>query len=576
MYMNDKFSEIARKIPNKIALESDHEGEMSYLQLNQYANAIGNVLLKSENNNCEVIGVCIGRSFSLMASILAIIKVGRAYLPIDSSYPLERINYMVNNAAVSIVVCTEETKDCFDDRVEKIIVDFVEFDEELKDYSYKETDLFCLIYTSGSTGLPNGVSITHQSILNTITWSIDYYALGIKDKSLQVPSCSYTSSVQDYFSTLLSGGTLVMVQENDLMSMRTLHSFVNKYHVTHFDMVPSLYLEYLKYAKEVTTLRYVLVAGEKLGIGLVKKHFDRYPDTRLINEYGMAETSSCFSYYELLKSSKKIYIGKVIDNMNFLLKDPDENGIGELFCYGPGLAKGYYNNKEYTQQKFVMENGVVCLCTGDYVKEYEDGILEYIGRKDNQVKINGKRMNTNEIDYVLQADGNVNDSITVGMVYNKKQIVVSFIDSKLKNSEYFYQILASKLPAHYRPDYIKIYDKFTYLSNSKVNIKKLKEELELELRDLFKSEEGKYAELTGVINYSLGNIQKELNHRDDLREQGIDSISFLKIIAALEEKYDFEIEYGDLDKMERVSIQNLYSYITERINSLKKEDALCE
>jgi acyl-coenzyme A synthetase/AMP-(fatty) acid ligase/acyl carrier protein len=409
--------------------------------------------------------------------------------------------------------------------------------------------------------MPNGVMMTHGSILNTLKWAVEFYDLSTDDVDLQIPSCSFTSSVQDIFASLLSGGKLVMLSESKMLNARYLKMISDKYQVTHFDMVPSFYKEYLRVIRNENSLRFVLLAGEPLSFNLVKKHFEKLSSVRLFNEYGMAETCSCCFVKEITSSDNIISIGKPISNIEYKISDIDQDGVGELYVAGKGLALGYYNNSEYTDEKFVIMKGIRYLKTGDFVRENESGELIYVCRKDNQVKVNGKRVNMAEIDYILQNDENTMDSITTAAFYREKQLIMSFIKTNKNDSEYYSGMLKEKLPIHCVPNYIKFVDDFTYLPNKKIDTKRMREMFTNELDVTSMKSDDRYKNITKIISEVSKGLLNDPDIEKDLRQQGIDSISFIQLLAELEEQLNFEFGYDDIDNLKTVSIKTLYNYI---------------
>ena len=548
---------------NNTALVSEDEGELSYYELSQYSNYIAGKLLQYRGQ-VEIVGVLLNRSFSLVASLLGIMRTGMAYLPLDPRYPLERIELMLKQAKTNIVLCNKFTQQILNDNYKKILVDQSYIGNESDIVYCEESDMACILYTSGSTGLPNGVVMTHEAIGSTLNWFIDYYKLNEQDVDLQIPSCSYTSSVEDIFGTLLSGGKLVILNEERILNMRYLKMLSDKYHVTHFDMVPSLYKEYLRVIKTEGTLRFVLLAGEPLSYKIVKKHFEKIPSVRLVNEYGMAESCATCFVKEIAGVESLISIGNPISGMSYVIENIDAEGIGELLLSGKGLAAGYYNNNELTNKKFIIKDNVRYLKTGDYVKESDNAEVIYIGRKDNQIKINGKRVNLAEIYWVLQQSEDVIDSVTTSVFYKDKQLIVSFvrIDITGYNQEELVEFIKKQLPIHYVPDYVKPVQEFLYLPNRKKNIKEMKKMFLKDLENKQMVTDKIYKELVAIIGDESKGLLKEPDIDKDLRVQGIDSISFISLLATIEEKFNFEFGYDDLDNIKPISVRTLYNYIS--------------
>lgn len=217
MTIIDQFRETVRKWPNHIALASEDEGVLTYQELDEQSNYVASRLLM--HNDCPTVGVFLYRSFKQIVTMLAILKAGKAYVPIDPGYPEGRINWMLNNSCVNLIVCEEMTHLLLESTKSKLFILNNEIPCLPVAVNYcAEDDVACVLYTSGSTGLPNGVMMTHSAIMNTLTWAISFYKLSENDVALQVPSCSFTSSVQDIFSSLLSGGALVLLNDKRMLN----------------------------------------------------------------------------------------------------------------------------------------------------------------------------------------------------------------------------------------------------------------------------------------------------------------------------------------------------------------------
>lgn len=469
-----EFYKIVQTYPNAIALRSDLEGAMTYKELNERSNFIAEEICKLEND-ATYIGILLNRSFDMVASMIGIMKTGCGYLPLDPTYPQERIDLMLRKSQTQLVLCNSDLSKKVSSYCDTILVESISGSQEKNIDFSKEDGFACAIFSSGSTGEPNGAMMSHSSLLNTLHWVIDYYKLNQFDVDLQVPSISYTSSVEDIFSTLLSGGTLILLDEKRILNARYLYNCMEKYKVTHFIMVPSLYREFLRVINSGCSLRFIILAGEPLSRQLMNIHFSKIPHIRLVMEYGMAETCATCFVKEIIDGSSYLNIGDPILNTGFTINDPDSDGVGELFVFGDGLFSGYCNNPGMTNEKIKIYNNIKYLKTGDYV-QIKDGQLVFWGRKDKQIKVNGKRVNLSEVDCILQSFDEVDDSLTLPIVYEDRQIVVSFIKTATNNldlGKYKYR-LADKLPSQFIPAQIIAVASFVCLPNKKVDINSMK------------------------------------------------------------------------------------------------------
>lgn len=557
-----EFEKIVKKNPEKIALRSETEGQLSYNELNQYANNIANFISSEVKDSKKVIGICINRSFKMIATMLGVLKAGYAYLPLDPSYPSDRISYMLENSKVDITICDSDSSNSVPDGYYKVVIPDFNYISNKQYCCTDDSALAYIQYTSGSTGNPRGVMISNRSIMNTLTWRINYYSLSEKDTVLQIPSFSFSSSVEDIFSTILSGGTLVLIKSNDLQNMRYLKHLITKYSVTHFLMVPSLYRELLSQLRGNCSLRFVVIAGEQFAKALIQKHYEILPQVYLYNEYGMTETSVACSAYKIQPDDECNVIGHLLPNMKSLIMDKDDDGVGELYISGIGLAEGYHNNQTASDEKFPYINNCRYFRTGDYVEQCIDGSFIYHGRKDSQIKVNGQRINFSEIDYALQMENKVKQSVTTSIKLGDKDKIVSFVMSDIKDSVILKNYLLKKLPKYYIPDFIKILDVYEYLPNKKINIKKMKENFMKELNENIIRNNPIVIELTKILyNLSNGLITKP-NLEVDIKEIGLDSISVIRFIAMVEEKFQFEFGYDEIENIKPCSIVKLSKYIS--------------
>jgi amino acid adenylation domain-containing protein/non-ribosomal peptide synthase protein (TIGR01720 family)/FkbM family methyltransferase len=361
------------------------------------------------------IGVLMERSDWLIISILSILQSGAVYVPINPRLPGERIEFILKDAEVQILV--SESKFLFDLNYFQGHLFAVDIQLESKSadvvsvglQKVNETNIAYIIYTSGSTGIPKGVPICHYNILNTILWRNSYYAFGTNDHVLQIPSFAFDSSVEDILCALTSGSTLVMISEEDRNDIGRLASVIEKNKVTNFLVTPSFYKILLQNADcEKWALRNVTIAGEAVSEELVKLHYDLLPDVKLINEYGPTENSVC-STVEILAPGAVVSIGKPINNVSIFILDKSFRlatiGMkGQIFIGGTGLFGGYVNRPDFNADTLIsipeLHEGLL-FKSGDMGMWLPDGRILFLGRGDSQVKINGVRVELGEIEAVI-------------------------------------------------------------------------------------------------------------------------------------------------------------------------------
>lgn len=394
----------------------------TYGELDAKANQLAQYLLERTGGEKQHIAVMMDRSAYLVISILAILKAGCAYVPIDPSVPRERLAFVLQDAGVFMLLTGSKYIFEVGQHAGEVFAVDIQLDGlpvqagTLPAVSGAHTAY--IIYTSGSTGAPKGVTIRHESILNTILWRNAYYGFSSADKFLQIPSIAFDSSVEDVFCALTSGATLVIPEEERRKDVVYLQELIATHGVTHFLVTPSLYQVLLDGPQQLASLRAVTVAGEPTRKELVDRHFAMAGHAMLVNEYGPTEHSVCTTVQQL-QPGAAVTIGKPIANVTACILSADRRllpvGVaGELYIGGPGLSAGYRNLPELTAEKFVQwspgnEAGIANTAstillyrTGDFCRWLPDGCIEFIGRKDEQVKINGIRIELGEIETVIR------------------------------------------------------------------------------------------------------------------------------------------------------------------------------
>lgn len=479
----DLFDETVLKYPSNTALVYKNNS-LSYIELNKMVNIVYSQIVKLNIYN-EKIAILCDKSFFMIAGLLAIMKSGNSYIPIDPSYPLERINYIIENSSAKLLLTTTSYKDnySFDN---KIILDTINYKiKTYENYRSKATlDMLAYtIYTSGTTGAPKGVKIKHSNIINTLLWRKRFYNFDATFSVIQIPSFSFDSSVEDIFTPLISGAKLVLPSSKK-MDINTLCTDISKNNVNHFLVVPSLYKILLHEKSSILNdFKVITIAGENFSSALINEHFSKLPNVRLINEYGPTENSVCSTFYELSSNDSTVLIGKPIDNCKCYVLDSHQKllplGIaGELYVSGPGVSDGYLNNPDMTKNRFVdnpFDKNYKMYKTGDIVRLNFDMNLEFFGRDDNQIKLNGFRIELKEIESVILETNYVDDVlVTTKALPDSKKILLAYILSS--NQAFDINILNSflrkRLPYYMIPTILLI-DKFPLTPNGKVDNKKL-------------------------------------------------------------------------------------------------------
>ncbi len=486
-YSKDKtihrmFEKQVERTPDKIAAVYG-EKSLTYRELNKKANQLAGVLRSKGVSTDSIVAIIIEKSLEMIVGILGILKAGGAYLPIDPDYPRDRIRYMLDDSKAEIIITNHEIGN-----IGGIDSEILYIEDELKhDYScdnvvydWNEKNLAYVIYTSGSTGKPKGVMVEHGAIVNTLQWSMENYALCETDVVLQITSFAFDSSIEDIFSTLITGGKLLLLNHEERTNVEYLKEKIQNEKVTHFLTVPSLYALLISEKTEcLQGLRFVTIGGEACTRKMLEQHFSKLKSTRLFNEYGPTENSVSSTIYEIKEAETDVLIGKPISNTKCYIVDQYNNllpiGIpGELCVSGKGLARGYLYRQELTSEKFInnpFESGTRMYRTGDMARWLSDGNIELIGRIDQQVKVRGYRIELEEIEIkllnyeavkeavVTSKDDNNGNKYLCAYVVAEKELTVSELRGHLSKA----------LPDYMIPSYFIQLEKLPLTPNGKVD-----------------------------------------------------------------------------------------------------------
>ncbi|HBE79608.1 MAG TPA: hypothetical protein DDW65_17800, partial [Firmicutes bacterium] len=526
--------------PDNIALIFLEE-RITYGELNRKANQIAWMLRKKGIKPNAIVGLLVKRSPEMFYGILGILKAGGAYMPIDPDFPRGRVKYILEDSHCDILL----TNDFLIGNTawQGEIVNFdAAWDIEGSsnpDRLSGPHDLAYVIYTSGSTGKPKGVMIEHGSIVNTVYWRMHCYHFTAGDVLLQIPPYNFDSSVEDIFSFLSIGASIVIIEPEKRLELMYLRELITRHQVTHFLVTPLFYHAMLdEIASGLTRLSSVTVAGENFHLNLVKKHFQKLPLVKLYNEYGPTENSVCSTVYQFSPEDREILIGKPIDNCQCYVLSPDFNllpvGIpGELYLGGAGLARGYVANPELTASKFVYVSGIEgrLYWTGDLVKWNADGNLQFIERIDNQVKIRGFRIELGEIEFQLLNHPAVTETVVMaGEDEAKNKFLCAYVVSTERPAIADLKgFLAKNLPDYMIPSHFVFLDKLPLTPNGKIDQKALPAPVNEPKIKYMPPENEVEKKLAAYWQEVLGNTQ--IGTMDNFFEIGGDSLAIIRILT---------------------------------------------
>ena len=499
------FEEEVTRHPESIALLGD-EISVTYRELDERANRLSHRLIDSGITPGASVGICLQRSIDLIAGILAILKSGGVYVPLDPEYPRERLGFMMDDAAIRALVANAETNPHVKPlatarQVEILLVGnlpSVDSEDESNSpgVSTPADQIAYTMYTSGSTGKPKGADIPHRAILRLVK-ETDFVELSEREVFLQYAPVSFDASTLEIWGPLLNGGTLVIPPPKAL-SLDQLGEQIRKHGVTTLWLTSGLFnLMVDERIDDLQGLRQLLAGGDVLSVHHVQKALNSLPDTRLINGYGPTENTTftcCFTIPRQDWQGRSIPIGRPIDNTLVYIVDASLRltppGVpGEILAGGDGLFLGYRNQPQLNQEKlipnpFSNENEGLLYRTGDLGRYLEDGNIEFLGRMDDQVKIRGFRVEPREIESILLQHPDVRESVVVLRQELAHKELAAYVvrdnhDHREQNDADLVEALRlfveQKLPPHLVPSSLTCLDFLPLSVNGKVDRHRLPE-----------------------------------------------------------------------------------------------------
>ncbi|AKE63592.1 Siderophore biosynthesis non-ribosomal peptide synthetase module [Microcystis aeruginosa NIES-2549] len=542
------FEAWVEQTPDAIAV-IDGEKSLTYEQLNQKANQLAYYLQNLGVKNEDLVGICIERSVLMIIGLLGILKAGAAYIPLDPNYPSERLAYMLEDSAVSVLLTQENLVHTLPNYLGTIFC--LDQDGKILDHHPQDNplhpmtseNLAYVIYTSGSTGKPKGVLIQHQSLLNLVSWHQNAFNITTIDRVTQLAGIAFDASVWEIWPHLTAGACLAIVPQDLLTSPNQLQEWLIAQKIT-VSFLPTPLAETLIPLdwSPNCPLRLMLTGGDKL---------NDFPPTSipftLVNNYGPTENTVVTTSVKItpdLLTEKAPPIGRPISNTQVYILDqyqqPVPIGIpGELYIGGSGLAKGYLNRPELTDSKFIANPLSQKLSdrlykTGDLVRYGNDGQIEFIGRIDDQVKIRGFRIELGEIETILNQHPQVKEAIIIAREDQPgvKRLCAYVIGSQNLTVSQLRLFLQEKLPQYMVPAFFVLLDAFPLTPNGKIDRRALpKPALELEDEAAINLSPGTGTEriLAAIWQRVLG--LKTISINDNFFELGGDSILAIQIIA---------------------------------------------
>jgi len=545
-FIDELISKQASIIADNIAVSCSNV-KITYAELEEKTNNLANYLIENGLQTNELVAVIIDNSPELIISLIAILKAGAAYLPIDINYPKKRIEYIIQDSNVKLIVTKHNLKNSLNIAHNAII--YVDYHKNLSTNSNKPEikhspdDLVYVIYTSGSTGKPKGVMNYKKGFANLLDWYANSFDENLNILNFNSPA--FDLAQKNLFAPLIRGNCLHLCNYDPLQII----DIIAKEKITWLNCAPSLLypLIELDYQK-LSSLKMIFLGGEEINM----KKINKLQNIRVFNSYGPTEASDVCSYYEIT-DPENITIGKAIPNVYLYILDDEQNilpyGVaGEIYIGGIGVGAGYINNNQLTKEKFIddpYKPGKKLFKTGDLAKWQIDGNIKFITRNDSQIKIRGIRIEPIEIENELLANSVIEEAVIVKKTKNNKEVIAAYLVVNKEISEddiAFY--LHGKIPNYMIPNLYYFLPKLPVNPNGKVD-KKLLSELDFELPKTLISPRNNIEQRLLLCWQKTLNLTN-ININDSFFQLGGNSLLSLNLISEIYQNFHLHINISEL------------------------------
>lgn len=547
---------------------------LTYEKLNSESNRLAHYILELKLSKSSNILVMLTRTINYAISVLGVLKAGHTFVPIDDHCPKERIDYIIHDASISLII-TESVllKNIPGKAVQHFCIDaqwgrLSKLRTENPNLNLNHDNLAYMIYTSGTTGKPKAVMISHEAIVNNIMFRQNKWPLMSHDRVLFNTSFNFDPSIWSLFWPISTGAASIITPNIAQTDLRELSKFITANDISIIGTVPSI-IQYLFDQPNIanfSNLRLILSGGEIL-TNKVCDLVTSKSKAILVNLYGPTETTIDATFYQIDPNNipKVIPIGKPIHNMSAFILNSDlnivPNGvIGELYIGGLGLSSGYYGQSQLTREKFinnpVKHDGTVLYTTGDLVYRDKNNNLHYIGRKDDQVKINGFRIEISEIEKVSRSHPKITDSAVI-ILNNRDYKSICLCLNSIKSAQIdisdVKNYLSEWLPDYMIPHRVIFMDEFPKTINGKVDKIKIKRFIEKSKKDKIVSKPTNDIEKKVLNDFCNVLDVKNIGIHDNFFDLGGTSLQLSKLASNLFNRFSLELPLHAFFKMPTVA-----------------------
>ncbi|ATH92008.1 non-ribosomal peptide synthetase [Bacillus glycinifermentans] len=585
------FEEQVERTPDRIAVVLEDQ-QLTYRELNEKANRLARVLRDKGVHPEDLVGILVNRSLDMAVGVLGVWKAGGAYVPIDPDYPLERIQYMLEESRTKLLLAHRDLTEQISFSGE--IIDFTSLqinqqeNTNLESVSRQE-HLAYVMFTSGTTGRPKGVMIEHRNLQNMAhAWNKAYRLDGGTANVLQMASFSFDVFVGDMTRALVHGGKMVICPNDSRLDPAAVYNLLISHDIHLLETTPTMALAFMTYIEdnnlETGALERLIVGSDSCPAA----DFNRLQQTfgtrlNILNSYGVTEACIDASYYEpaggSLSSSGYVPIGKPISNVKLYVTDGNRHlqpiGIpGELCVGGAGVGRGYWNRPKLTAEKFLPDPfvpGEQIYKTGDLVRWLPDGNLEYIGRIDDQVKIRGYRIELAEIEHRLAAHEAVKEAVVISREDGSgdKTLCAYFTAKQPVETNELRVHIEKSLPPYMVPSFFTEIESMPLTQNGKLNRRALPEPDRLSGgAEYVEPETATEAHLAALWEEVLG-IEK-IGADDNFFESGGHSLKAMTLIWRIRKEWGTEVPLRELFRYP--TVRGLAAWIDEYQNASRFDE----
>ncbi|MBX8487966.1 non-ribosomal peptide synthetase [Pseudomonas cichorii] len=573
----------AARAPQAIALSLGNQN-LTYEALNRRANQLAHKLREQGVGPDVRVGLAVERSLEMIVGLLAILKAGGAYVPLDPDSPQERLNYLMDDSGIALLLTQDHLLASLPVPPQ---VKTLSLSDSLSGYADSNPlnlttpdNLAYVIYTSGSTGKPKGTLLPHHNLMRLFAATDEWFKFGDQDVWTLFHSYAFDFSVWEIFGALLHGGRLVIVPRDVSRSPEDFHALLVQENVTVLNQTPSAFKQLMRVAcdsDKALALRSVIFGGEALDVTSLAPWFERFGDQspQLINMYGITETTVHVTYRPITQAdtlSAASPIGEAIPDLSWYVLDADFNPValgcsGELHIGHAGLARGYHNRAALTAERFVpdpfSQDGGRLYRTGDLARYRAEGVIEYAGRIDHQVKIRGFRIELGEIEARLQAQASVREVIVLALDGQLAAYLVLQdlnVDPQTLREELKAELKAH-LPDYMVPTHFVVLDAMPLTGNGKLDRKALPKPDASQLQSRYVEPQSELEQQLAAIWADVLKVER-VGLNDNFFELGGHSLVAVQVLVRVREQLQHEVSLKEL--FEQPCVAGLVAVIEQK------------